>query len=702
MRFFILANWNGAGNFGTPWRLQQQPWQPPHQNSFGGTRNVRLPKNPNSFPKGNGKRPANWGVGGSKTAKKPKIIKYDSVNDQNSAVLELRVGEGSEPNISITMDKFSMKKEPAFFSTPGIKRTALALPLLMGTVPESFQSVSKIPLTCSFLGLTCHSCNFRGGRHALNGRGLKECRRVFLIGDAFVPPLVGGENDCFAVIRIRGGSLSQAQAVLEAQNDNGLAISPGSFIVVCLLTHLCRVGNAAFWTDFDKFDEWCKIKFKAVVLPTIPTFPKGFESHHLVTCEQFLKTLQGRYMGDMRGGTVGAYSLWRPFHLSMSNFEGERVALAVPPVIVKGNVILGGNSVWAGLEGDFSGGCPTPYVKFFFTKIIEEIKNLDGGSPLPLVIPNAQSLDRGLGEGVANPHPTVGDPEGNKLFLLGAYILRDVDVALSPLVARFGIDTINLCKGGKVMDKLDFLDLPRSEKPKDVLILHLFGNYVFECYYVALENGNYHMTCPQFLSDFDIDHLIRKTHAFISKILENFKGIVKLVGPFPRYISPCCAISHHQIQDPIYDFSNLQYILYLSRFLEIHPLLRFPNLEFISFPSLLPKPLKESHFPDGVHLDPIANKHLANRLSQLVSKKVKCPPALTDDSVKFTVWLAGLKNTPLKTAVSLPSAPPMVTVTPSSPQPVNMDVVLDKVEATDISMDLQLLQMDDDLLDYEP
>ena len=146
----------------------------------------------------------------------------------------------------------------------------------------------------------------------------------------------------------------------------------------------------------------------------------------------------------------------------------------------------------------------------------------------------------------------------------------------------------------------------------------------------------------------------------------------------------------------------MQCVLYFSRFLELHPLLRFPNLEFISFPSLLPKPLKESHFPDGVHLDPIANKHLANRLSQLVTKNVKFPPALTDGSVKFTEWLAGLKNTPIKTAVSPSSPPPTVTVTPSSPLSVNMDLDLGKEEVTDISYDLQLLQMDDDLLDYEP
>ena len=37
--------------------------------------------------------------------------------------------------------------------------------------------------------------------------GGRETRRVFLIGDAFVPPHVGGENDCFGVLRIRGGQL---------------------------------------------------------------------------------------------------------------------------------------------------------------------------------------------------------------------------------------------------------------------------------------------------------------------------------------------------------------------------------------------------------------------------------------------------------------------------------------------------------------
>jgi len=133
------------------------------------------------------------------------------------------------------------------------------------------------------------------------------------------------------------------------------------------------------------------------------------------------------------------------------------------------------------------------------------------------------------------------------------------------------------------MDKLEFFFIFPLWKAKGCF--NSAPIYIFDCFYFALENGDYHMTCPKFLNDNDINLLIKKTHSFISKILANFKGIVKLVGPFPRYIHVCCAI-----KDPINDLSNFQYILYLSRFLEIHPLLRFPNLEFISFPSLLSKP----------------------------------------------------------------------------------------------------------------
>ena len=193
----------------------------------------------------------------------------------------------------------------------------------------------------------------------------------------------------------------------------------------------------------------------------------------------------------------------------------------------------------------------------------------------------------------------------------------------------------------------------------------------------------YHLTCPQFLSDEEVNLLINKAHTFISKVLANFNGMVKLVGHFPRHIDPCCAISIHQIDTPLYNLSNMQYVLYLSRFLEIHPLLRFPNLEFISFPSLLPKPLNESHFPDGVHLDAVANKHLANRLSQVISKKSKCPPTLTNDPT-FSEWLATVREDT------------------SSPDTSNMEVTENRGSVTDISLDLQLLQMeDDDLLEQD-
>ena len=123
---FFLVCWNDAGlsNYGTPWMHQHHQGTQPgprqntpqrHSTNFRG-RHPNL-NNFNSFPKNTAKRPANFGAEGSKGTKKAKIIKTDSVNASNS-VIELKVGEGGEPNISITSISFSMKMEPTFFWHP--------------------------------------------------------------------------------------------------------------------------------------------------------------------------------------------------------------------------------------------------------------------------------------------------------------------------------------------------------------------------------------------------------------------------------------------------------------------------------------------------------------------------------------------------------------------------------------------------------
>ena len=150
----FLVCWNDAGlsSYGTPWL------HPHHQGMNAGPRH-HLPhsrsnntggrhpnqNNFNSFPKHTGKRPANFGAEGSKGTKKAKIIKTDSVNASNS-VIELKVGEGGEPNISITSISFSMKMEPTFFGTPGIERAAVVLPLLNGELSLKASQVWQMSL----------------------------------------------------------------------------------------------------------------------------------------------------------------------------------------------------------------------------------------------------------------------------------------------------------------------------------------------------------------------------------------------------------------------------------------------------------------------------------------------------------------------------------------------------------------------------
>ena len=141
-----------------------------------------------------------------------------------------------------------------FFSSPRIDKIALAFPLKKGNIPKNFLSISNIPTTSSFIGNTCDSCHHKGGRHGLYGSN--EGRKIFVLGDSFVPPFIGGLNNCIPTLRVSEGSFAQVKAVLVAQLHHGLTVNPGSYFVVGLLSHLCQVGNSAFWDDFAQFESW--------------------------------------------------------------------------------------------------------------------------------------------------------------------------------------------------------------------------------------------------------------------------------------------------------------------------------------------------------------------------------------------------------------------------------------------------------------
>ena len=89
------------------------------------------------------------------------------------------------------------------------------------------------------------------------------------------------------------------------------------------------------------------------------------------------------------------------------------------------------------------------------------------------------------------------------------------------------------------------------------------------------------MVNPQFLNDREINELLVGIENLYTKLRVGFKGKIKLFGPLPRFLSPCCTSPSHCIPISFPFTSTTDYILHLNKFLALHPSSRFKNLKFI-------------------------------------------------------------------------------------------------------------------------
>ena len=85
----------------------------------------------------------------------------------------------------------------------------------------------------------------------------------------------------------------------------------------------------------------------------------------------------------------------------------------------------------------------------------------------------------------------------------------------------------------------------------------------------------------QLLNDKEINDLLVGIGTLYTKLRAGFKCKIKLVGPLPRFSSPCCPSLSHCIPLSFPFTFTTDYILHLNKFLALHPSLRFNNFEFI-------------------------------------------------------------------------------------------------------------------------
>jgi hypothetical protein len=457
--------------------------------------------------------------------------------------------------------------------------------------------------------------------------------------------MIGSRGECIPTIRVGAGTFDQLREVLQAQARSGLGTAPKSagpaYSLVCLLEHLCRVGAQEYWLQLDSFSTWVEKEFGWIVVPFLPPFPKGLDNSSLVSINQFLTILKGKFMGDFQGNFVNRFCMWRPLSKFMASLSIKKIDLSIPPVFLlsegKEKKILECNqSEWAGVDVCFDDRSPIEVESKFLPLMLNELSALPPPSS-PLNIPSDVALLGGFHRGNTRdldlPPPPV-----STIFLMGTSILSQVADPLRKATQNAGINVVNSCKGGDFLVNFKNMDIPTSNNENDTLILHFLGNNILNKKKFDLKNGIFHLELPGFLNDKDVESLISKVVTIISKIRLHFKGKIKLIGAFPRHLTPCCSLPSHSLKPSCLFPSPMHYFLYIDQYFSLHPLLRIENVEFICFTSILGPILPKDLLTDQVHLSPAATNKYVSFLSQIQGRRVVIKPALPEDRSFFS-WV---------------------------------------------------------------
>ena len=232
---------------------------------------------------------------------------------------------GGDSKIRHSLEKFALNPSPCMYGGDRGDNFAVKLPLKQ---QNGFDMLADHKLTATWLGMDCHVCPTQTNTHDIKGK------KVFILGDQFLPWRVGQGGNCVPLLRIEDGDCTAIRHALVAQVNNGFKPEEGSIFAVALLSHLCRVGSQHFWRELDDLARWCQGVFKATLWPFLPPFPVGFPAGCLVAIHRFLTELQGRYLGDFQGRVEGRYTLWYPLDKFFNDLKAEKTEMSAEHIFV--------------------------------------------------------------------------------------------------------------------------------------------------------------------------------------------------------------------------------------------------------------------------------------------------------------------------------------------------------------------------------
>ena len=153
-----------------------------------------------------------------------------------------------------------------------------------------------------------------------------------------------------------------------------------------------------------------------------------------------------------------------------------------------------------------------------------------------------------------------------------------------------------------------------------------------------LNDKNYHMLHPNYLDDEGVNGLIDKLSNIIKDTETSFKGKIFILGPFPRFLTPCCPDPKHALPCSDVFKSPLAYCKLLNDFMSQHPGLRHgQHTTFIPFQAIF-GPDIPCHM---VHLSHRANSIFACSLATITKKSnFDLPNIIPGRLPSFTTWAA--------------------------------------------------------------
>ena len=139
-----------------------------------------------------------------------------------------------------------------------------------------------------------------------------------------------------------------------------------------------------------------------------------------------------------------------------------------------------------------------------------------------------------------------------KIFVIGLSIIRDAIPVIGSESAKVkGVSVINLTQGGgrakmeETLASRPNIELLGDSGTNDICVISCLGNEIVregggEVRKKTKCNNVWLVPRPTTTDDEGTDALVKNTEGVLDHILGAFKGNIKVLGPSPRHLRPCC------------------------------------------------------------------------------------------------------------------------------------------------------------------